>query len=126
MDDFSILHAVRGALPSLVDSSSDLSGEQHMKLSSRFEQALQYAFVAHAGQMRKASGVPYVAHLLGVASIALEYGANKDEAIGALLHDAAEDAGGRGRLDDIRQKFGEAVADIVEGCTDTFETPKPE
>ena len=97
-----------------------------MNLSSRFEQALQYAFVVHAGQMRKASDVPYIAHLLGVASIALEYGANEDEAIGALLHDAAEDAGGRGRLEDIRLRFGDAVAAIVEGCTDTFETPKPE
>jgi len=97
-----------------------------MNLNSRFEEALQYAVVAHAGQMRKGSGVPYIAHLLGVASIALEYGANEDEAIGALLHDAAEDAGGRGRLEDIRQKFGDAVAAIVEGCTDTFETPKPE
>jgi (p)ppGpp synthase/HD superfamily hydrolase len=97
-----------------------------MNLSPRFEQALHYAVVIHAGQMRKATEVPYVAHLLGVASIALEYGAHEDEAIGALLHDAAEDAGGRGRLDDIRQRFGDAVAQIVEGCTDTFELPKPE
>src|SRR5262245_420642 len=97
-----------------------------MNLSPKFEQALLYAAVVHAGQARKASGVPYIAHLLGVASIALEYGANEDEAIGALLHDAAEDAGGRGRLEDIRLRFGNAVAKIVEECTDTFETPKPE
>src|SRR5262249_43734156 len=82
--------------------------------------------VAHSGQMRKASGIPYIAHLLGVASIALEYGANEDEAIGALLHDAAEDAGGRGRLEDIRLRFGDAVAAIVEGWTHTVQTPKPE
>src|SRR3974390_3192265 len=96
-----------------------------MNLSPRFELALQYAAVIHAGQVRKGSGVPYIAHLLGVASIALEYEANEDEAIGALLHDAAEDAGGRGRLEDIRLRVGERVAEIVEGCTDTFETPKP-
>ena len=71
--------------------------------------------VVHAGQVRKGTEVPYVAHLLGVASIALEYGANEDEAIAALLHDAAEDAGGRGRLEDIRQRFGEAVAGPVCG-----------
>jgi GTP pyrophosphokinase len=97
-----------------------------MNLSPRFEQALHYAVVIHAWQSRKGTEVPYIAHLLGVASIALEYGANEDEAIGALLHDAAEDAGGRGRLEDIRQRFGDAVAEIVEGCTDTFEVPKPE
>ncbi|MBK6761689.1 MAG: HD domain-containing protein [Ignavibacteria bacterium] len=96
-----------------------------MLLSSRFEHALRYASVIHAGQMRKGTRVPYVAHLLGVTSIALEYGADEDEAIGALLHDAAEDAGGDGRIDDIRFRFGDAVADIVQGCTDTVEIPKP-
>lgn len=97
-----------------------------MNLSSRFEDALQYAAQIHATQKRKGTEIPYVAHLLGVASIALEYGATEDEAIGALLHDAAEDAGGRARLDDVRQRFGPAVGLIVEGCTDTFETPKPD
>jgi GTP pyrophosphokinase len=94
-------------------------------LTSRFEQALRYAVVIHAGQVRKGSGVPYVAHLLGVAGIVLEYGGDEDEAIGALLHDAGEDAGGQGRIDDIRQRFGDAVAEIVLGCTDTLLTPKP-
>ncbi len=97
-----------------------------MTLSSRFEDALQYAAQIHSTQKRKGTQIPYVAHLLGVAGIALEYGATEDEAIGALLHDAAEDAGGRGRLDEVRQRFGPAVAAIVEGCTDTFETPKPD
>jgi (p)ppGpp synthase/HD superfamily hydrolase len=63
-----------------------------MKLSRKFEEALVYASVVHAGQIRKATGIPYIAHLLGVGSIAFEYGADEDEAIGALLHDAAEDA----------------------------------
>lgn len=96
-----------------------------MNLSPRFEQALHYAVLIHAGQLRKGTEIPYVSHLLAVASIALEYGANEDEAIGALLHDAGEDAGGRGRIDDIRQRFGEAVADVVDGCTDTDVVPKP-
>jgi (p)ppGpp synthase/HD superfamily hydrolase len=96
-----------------------------MKLSRKFEEALVYASVVHAGQIRKATGIPYIAHLLGVTSIAFEYGADEDEGIGALLHDAAEDAGGAARTDDIRVRFGEKVATIVEGCTDTLETPKP-
>jgi len=56
----------------------------------------------------------------------LEYGGGESAAIGALLHDAGEDAGGEGRIADIRLRFGDAVADIVEACTDTVETPKPE
>jgi (p)ppGpp synthase/HD superfamily hydrolase len=97
-----------------------------MHLSSKFEEALHYAVLIHAGQLRKDTDIPYLAHLLGVASIALEYGATEVEAIGALLHDAGEDAGGRGRIEDISQRFGDAVADIVEGCTDTVVVPKPE
>ena len=97
-----------------------------MKLTARFEDALLYAARVHADQVRKGlGGVPYVAHLMGVCAIALEFGADEDAAIGALLHDAPEDQGGRPRLEEIRQRFGDGVAEIVEGCTDTFDTPKP-
>jgi GTP pyrophosphokinase len=96
-----------------------------MNLSSRFDQALLYAANIHAGQKRKGTTIPYLAHLLGVASMALEHGANEDEAIGALLHDAGEDAGGQDRINDIRNRFGDAVADIVQGCTDAVTMPKP-
>ncbi len=96
-----------------------------MNLSPRFDQALHYATIIHAGQTRKGTDIPYLSHLLGVASIAMEYGANEDEAIGALLHDAGEDAGGDGRIADIRLRFGDAVADIVQGCTDSVTIPKP-
>jgi (p)ppGpp synthase/HD superfamily hydrolase len=95
-------------------------------LTEKFERALQYAAIAHAGQRRKRSDVPFMAHLLGVVSIALEYGADEDEAIAALLHDAVEEAGGEDRLDDIRVRFGANVAEIVDGCTDTKAKPKPE
>jgi (p)ppGpp synthase/HD superfamily hydrolase len=91
----------------------------------RFEEALVYAARVHAGQKRKGTEVPYVSHLLMTAAIALEHGADEDEAIAALLHDAAEDQGGRPRLEDIRARFGDRVAAIVEACTDTFDSPKP-
>lgn len=94
-------------------------------LSDKFTEALVYAAQLHATQIRKGSGVPYIAHLLGVASIALEYGANESEAIAALLHDAIEDQGGAKIREEIQQRFGETVAAIVEGCTDTDLTPKP-
>ncbi|MEG4068056.1 HD domain-containing protein [Microcoleus sp. Pol11C2] len=96
-----------------------------MILSNRFSEALTYAAELHATQVRKGSGVPYIAHLLGTASIALEYGANEDEAIAALLHDAIEDQGGATTREAIRRRFGNTVTAIVDCCTDSDETPKP-
>jgi (p)ppGpp synthase/HD superfamily hydrolase len=93
-------------------------------LTSRFDDAFRYAHEVHASQTRKGSSAPYIGHLIGVASIVLDDGGDEDEAIGALLHDAAEDHGGRARLDDIRSRFGDAVARIVEDCTDSWEMPK--
>ena len=94
-------------------------------LSERFTEALIYATGLHATQTRKGSGIPYIAHLLGAASIALEYGANEDEAIAALLHDAVEDQGGAATREEIRRRFGDAVTEIVDGCTDAETIPKP-
>jgi (p)ppGpp synthase/HD superfamily hydrolase len=93
-------------------------------LGDRFDAAVRYAREIHAGQTRKGTTAPYIAHLLGVSSIVLDDGGSEDEAIAALLHDAAEDHGGRPRLDDIRSRFGDTVARIVEDCTDSWETPK--
>ncbi len=94
-------------------------------MSSRFESALIWAAQLHADQERKTTGAPYLEHLLGVASIALRYGASEDEAIAALLHDAVEDQGGDATRREIETRFGAGVAAIVDGCTDTDETPKP-
>jgi GTP pyrophosphokinase len=95
------------------------------KLSHRFEFALMFAAQLHARQIRKGSGVPYIAHLMGVASIALEHGADEDEAIAALLHDAVEDQGGDAMRQEIQKCFGDRVVEIVIGCTDTDVKPKP-
>lgn len=94
-------------------------------LSPRFIDALKYASELHRTQARKGTQIPYVAHLLGVASIALEHEATEDEAIAALLHDAVEDQGGPPRLAEIKEKFGVHVAAIVDGCSDTDKLPKP-
>ncbi len=96
-----------------------------MELSDRFCDALVYAARLHRTQKRKLSGAPYLSHLLRVAGIALEYGADEDEAIAALLHDAVEDQGGTRTLEEIRGRFGPRVAEIVAGCSDTAEWPKP-
>jgi (p)ppGpp synthase/HD superfamily hydrolase len=79
----------------------------------------------HGRQVRKRTERPYIGHLLGVASIVIEYGGDEEMAIAALLHDAVEDQGGRPRLREIRKKFGKRVAHIVDGCTDSYAEPKP-
>jgi (p)ppGpp synthase/HD superfamily hydrolase len=90
-------------------------------LTHRFVDALGYAAELHLRQRRKGKGQPYVGHLLGVAAIVIQHGGGEDEAIAALLHDAVEDQGGLPRLGEIREKFGERVAHIVDGCTDSYE-----
>lgn len=90
-------------------------------LTNRFVEALGYAAELHLNQRRKGKGQPYVGHLLGVAAIVIQQGGGEDEAIAALLHDAVEDQGGLPRLSEIREKFGERVARIVDGCTDSYE-----
>ena len=94
-------------------------------LTDRFAQAFAFASIVHASQTRKGTNIPYLAHLIGVASLALEHGADEDIAIAALLHDAPEDQGGHAMLAQIKARFGDRVEKIVEGCTDTFEAKKP-
>lgn len=94
-------------------------------LSPRFALALQFANEIHATQVRKGLGAPYISHLMAVSALVLEFGGSENQAIAALLHDAAEDCGGRKMLDTVRVMFGDEVADIVEACTDSFaESPE--
>jgi (p)ppGpp synthase/HD superfamily hydrolase len=95
-------------------------------LSVRFDEALVLASSLHRDQVRKASGVPYVSHLLAVASLVLDEGGSEDMAIAALLHDAAEDQGGEETLAGIAAAFGARVARWVRQASDTFELPKPQ
>ncbi len=96
-----------------------------LPLTPRFVDALAYATEVHAGQSRKGTTVPYVAHVIGVCALVLEDGGGEDEAIAALLHDAVEDGGGQPVLEEIRRRFGDRVAEIVWACSDTDETPRP-
>jgi (p)ppGpp synthase/HD superfamily hydrolase len=101
------------------------SAASALGFGERFEEALEFAAATHRTQVRKGSGIPYVGHLLGVCSLVIEDGGSEDEAIAALLHDAAEDRGGERMLAEIRTRFGDNIADIVAACSDTFEMPKP-
>src|SRR3954453_20932533 len=89
-------------------------------LTDRFDRALLYATHVHGGQVRKGTTTPYVAHLLAVAATVLEYGGDEDLAIAALLHDSVEDQGGKARLEDIRNRFGDQVAHVVAACSDSL------
>ncbi len=83
----------------------------------RLHQAIDYAADAHNGQIRKGTAIPYLAHLMGVCALVLEYGGDEDQAIAGLLHDVIEDCGEQHRQA-VRTQFGERVGAIVEGCTD--------
>ena len=96
-----------------------------MSYGENFQRALVYAAHLHGDQSRKGTRVPYITHLLAVAAIVGENGGTEDEVVAALLHDAPEDRGGEARLRDIHLRFGHAVAEIVAGCSDTYEDPKP-
>src|SRR5882672_4990026 len=94
-------------------------------LGPRLQRAFRYAAEKHAGQTRKKTAVPYLSHLIAVASLVLEAGGDEDLAIAALLHDVVEDCGGAPVLKAIRKRFGKRVAKIVDGCTDSDSFPKP-
>jgi (p)ppGpp synthase/HD superfamily hydrolase len=86
----------------------------------KFDEALRFAHDLHRHDVRKGTGKPYISHLLGVCSLVIDYGGDEEMAIAGLLHDAVEDHGGHPMLDEIREKFGERVAHIVDGCTDSY------
>jgi hypothetical protein len=93
-------------------------------LTSRFADAVAYASEQHAGQRRKGTAIPYVAHLLGAASLLLEQpDVTEEQAIAALLHDVVEDTAVT--VEEVRARFGAEVARMVEDCTDADEQPKP-
>ncbi|GGI06999.1 HD domain-containing protein [Egicoccus halophilus] len=89
-----------------------------IELHGRFAEAVRYAAEAHGAQVRKGTAVPYLSHPIAVAALVLEHGGNEVQATSAVLHDVVEDGGGRPRLDDVRARFGDEVADVVEALSD--------
>ncbi|MCJ7717202.1 MAG: HD domain-containing protein, partial [Anaerolineales bacterium] len=94
-------------------------------LTDRYASAFAMAFELHQAQRRKGSQTPYIAHLISVSALVLEYGGSENQAIAALLHDAVEDQGGFDTFQRIKDSFGDDVARIVDGCTGAYEIPKP-
>lgn len=93
--------------------------------SPRLAEAFAYAEKIHRGQTRKKSLTPALSHLMAVAALVLENGGDEEEAMAALLHDGPEDCRGAETLEEIRSLFGQRIAHIVAGCTDSMESPKP-
>ncbi len=102
-----------------------LMKDQQLHLTDRFSSAVNYARCLHI-ERRKGTSIPFMAHLLGVASLVMgevgqvPFPVTEDMVIAALLHDAVEDHGGMPRLEDIESNFGPEVARMVEGLSDTF------
>jgi GTP pyrophosphokinase len=93
-------------------------------LTHRLTGAFDLARDVHNGDAIKGNSLPYLLHVLDVCSIALRHGADEDQAIAALLHDVVEDGGGAPMLDEIRERFGDRVADIVLACSDSLEVDR--
>jgi (p)ppGpp synthase/HD superfamily hydrolase len=107
-----------------IKSMNDIETQQ-LHLTGRFTSAVDYARHLHI-ERRKGTGIPYMAHLLGVASLVMGeaghagFPVTEDMVIAAILHDAAEDHGGLLRLKDIEHNFGANVARMVEGLSDSL------
>jgi len=93
-----------------------MTAQPSVALTDRFVRAIDYARIAHAAQVRKGTRIPYLTHLLGVATLVIEHGGTEDQAIAGLLHDVIEDCG-EAHEAVIRAQFGGTVARIVRACT---------
>ena len=100
--------------------SKTVTLDPHVFLTENYSNAVLYASTLHRAQTRKGNDIAYVAHLLGVSSLVLEARGDEDQAIAALLHDAAEDQGGEPTLEAIAERFGDRVACIVRACRDSL------
>jgi len=92
-------------------------------LSPKFNEAVNWALELHSNHQRKGTSIPYVSHLFAVTALVLEAGGTEAEAIAAILHDAVEDS--PATVGEVRERFGDEVAKIVDGCTDAYDEPKP-
>ena len=76
--------------------------------------AFQFAADAHEGQVRR-SGEEFIRHPWNVAKNCAELRLDEQTIAAALLHDTVEDTGVE--LDQIKDEFGEEIAQLVEGVT---------
>lgn len=96
-----------------------------VQVGGYYRRAAHFAAQKHAGQLRKDGHTPYIAHPAGVAAI-LRAGGVEDEATitSALLHDTLEDT--HTTYEELRDTFGQEVADTVKELTNDARLPKAE
>lgn len=87
---------------------------------SKILSAYEFAEKAH-GDQKRSSGEPYIIHPLSVAEILVDLGMDTDTICVGLLHDVVEDT--EYTLDDIRSRFGQDVAMLVDGVTKLSRVP---
>lgn len=110
------------------DRTPDVDGNvgHHLGLryTPRFDEAVALALHDFRRITRKATPVPYFAHLFAVTATVAEAGGDEDQMIAAMLHDWLEDIP-EARPEVLDARFGPRVRRIVEAVTDTTEHPKP-
>ncbi|ETP72280.1 guanosine polyphosphate synthetase/pyrophosphohydrolase [Lachnospiraceae bacterium JC7] len=82
----------------------------------RYYEAMNFAAYAHRKQMRKGVDIPYIIHPIECSMIVSSITQDEDVIIAALLHDVIEDT--EFGYEDIRERFGSRVADLVQGETE--------
>lgn len=118
-------------MSAIAPQTMPIAPDDQAEFHADFESALSFATRLHARQVRKETDIPYISHLISVAGLVIESGGTRDQAIAALLHDSIEDqsddypGGGDALRREIAERFGAAVLEIVEGCTDSDVSPKP-
>ncbi|CAN4265548.1 SpoT Guanosine polyphosphate pyrophosphohydrolases/synthetases [Methylophilaceae bacterium] len=98
------------------DSSLSLRLKHYLKSEdiTQVWEAYRYADQAHQGVVRK-TGEPYISHPVSVACILADMHMDLPTIMAALLHDVVEDTDIS--TDDIKEKFGQQVAELVDGVT---------
>ena len=91
------------------------------RLSEKYQEAYRFATERHSGQMRKTAPIPYIVHIYEVTQILREENADEETLIGAILHDTVEDTGTS--LQEIREKFGDRVAVLVDYVSENKKLP---
>ncbi|HWO97621.1 MAG TPA: HD domain-containing protein [Bacillus sp. (in: firmicutes)] len=84
------------------------------------DKAIQFAAVAHEGQYRKGTKIPYVVHPVSVGFLLQSIGCDEEVIAAGILHDTVEDTDTE--LDDIRREFGERVAKLVLSASEPDKT----
>lgn len=97
---------------------------ENIQDNDRIVEAFEFAYTAHKGIYRKNSTIPYIVHPMDVASTLMKNNASENIVIAGLLHDVVEDT--EIPLSEIRDRFGDEVATLVNGASEPEELRKVE